>query len=251
MEGRLGDTGAVVVACRSSDPRFAGCADGLKSLIQVGARPALSHLVTGLKRSEGISSVIVVGDEAATSLATEADQRVSAASEAAAVMAGIRAADGADRCLVVAGDMPLVTPDAVEDLVTNAPPCDIVYPVTTHTDVEEAFPGRRTSYLKAKEGQVTGSTCLLVRREAVLARGAMLMPLLEARRNPSSLLGLVGVGLGLKLMFSTLSLVDFERHLSQALGLSCRVFITHYPELLFSLDTPEDVTVAEREISSR
>lgn len=246
MEVSVSSTYAIVIAMPTGDPHFAEVAPGgQKSLIPIGGRPAIAHLIGSLRASGSVERVIVVGDKAVLDAASEADVRVPAHStESASVMAGIAAADGADRCLVMTGDMPLAAAEAVADFLNCAPDADVVYPVTSKEDVEELFPTRKTSYVKAKEGRFTGSSCLLFRKDAALAREKMLVELLEARKNPTALLGLIGPVVGLKIMLSTLSLREFERHLSEGLGMECRVFITHYPELLFSLDSPEDVYLA-------
>lgn len=245
-------THATVIAMPTADAHFAGVApEGHKSLIPISGRPAISRLVESLASSEQVSQAVVVGEQAVLDAVPEAGVRiVSDGREAERVVAGVRAADDAERCLVMAGDMPLAVSEAVDDLLANAPAADVVYPITSRADFEELFPHRKTGYVKAREGQFTGSSCLLVRKEAALVKERLLVDLLEARRNPALLLGLVGAGFGLKLMFSAPSLVEFEHHLSDALGLSCRVFVTHYPELLFSLDSPHDAALAEGEIQN-
>jgi len=237
----VSSTYAIVIAMPTVDQHFAGVAlGGQKSLVPIGGRPAIARLIDHLKASGSVERVVVVGDETVLDAASEADVRVMAQStESASVMTGIAAAEGAERCLVMAGDMPLATSEAISDFLNSAPDAGVVYPVTSKEDVEELFPTRKTSYVKAKEGRFTGSSCLLFRKDAALAREKVLVDLLEARKNPTALLGLIGPMVGLKMMLSTLSLGEFERHLSEGLGLECR---------LFSLDSPEDVGLAEREL---
>lgn len=245
-------TDAIVIAAGTTeDARFTCLAPGgRKSLISVGGRPAVSHLVDSLKESERVSRVILVADGAGRDVAPNADVFVEAlGSEAESVMAGVRAANGASRCLVMSGDMPLASAAAVDDFLTSAPDCDVVCPVVGKTDVEDVFPGRTVSYFRAKEGCFAASSCLLFRPETALSREEMLVSLLGARRDPKALLGIIGPWVGLKMMLSTLALKDFERYLSEALGLTCRVFITHFPELVFSIDSPDDIGLVERELA--
>ena len=243
-------TDAIVVSrVRTRDSELTSLAPGgCKPMIQVNGRPAVAHLVESLKRCELISRVIVVGDvlRQAQDEAAGADVFVDGSGdEADAVLAGIRAAAGASRCLVMAGDMPLVTQEAVRDLLDCAPDAGVVYPVASRADAEAAFPGRRWPCLVTREGEYTGSSCLLFRPDAVLSKVDMVVGLLRARKDPAALVKLIGLRAGLKLMLSKPSLCGLESVLSDALGLDCRVFITHYPEILFSIDAPGDVETAE------
>ncbi len=240
---------AIVVATPTADHHFDGVAPGgRKSLVPVIGRPAISHLADALNSSELVSRVVVVGDQAVLDAVPSAEGVSAASTEAGSVVAGVRASEEAEWCLVMSGDMPLVTAEAVDDLLTSAPESDVVYPITSQQDMEDLYPSRKTGYLRVKEGHYAGSSCLLVRGNVALRKEKQLAQVLEARRSPAALLSLVGPWTAVKLMAGAMSLRDLERFLSDALGLDCRVFITHYPELLFSLDTPEDVSTAREQL---
>lgn len=245
------ETSAVVIFTRSLGPAFAGIAPGgCKGLIEVAGRPAAAHLLDRLRECEMVSRVLVVGDSEVADATPNADEHIAAGStDGESVIAGIRAADGAGRCLVMTADMPIVPAEALADLLIHAPEADIVYPVATRADVEQVFGSRSTSYMKTTDGEVTGSGLILVRRETAVREERILTGLLEARRNPTALLGLIGPWVAMRIMISTPSLAEMEGHLSKGLGLACRVFVTHYPEMLFALDSPEDVALAERHVT--
>lgn len=226
-------------------------AHGRKALIPLNGRPAISYLLDNLKSCEAISRVILVSDQPETECASGADICIDANSDmSACVLAGVKAAANSERCLIMNGDMPLATPEALGDLLRSAPNSDVVYPIVEKRDVCDVFPGRSPYYVNTREGQFTGSSCLLFRPGAVLARQQMLIRLLNARNNPTELLGLVGPGFAMKLMLTKLALGEFETHLSKALDLSCRVFVTHFPELLVSIDNHADIGMMERELKA-
>lgn len=240
-------TDVIVIVSKSS-----GCvlADGYKSLIELNGRPAVSYLIDNLKKCELISRVIAVADSCALDAVAGADKIIeSSGTEAEMVVLGVRAADEADRRLLFAGDMPLVSVEAVTDLLKNAPLTDIIYPVVMRPDVEEFYPDRKVAYLKTKEGEVTASSCIISKPQASSEKENKLVSLLNVRKDTSAMLALIGPVVGLKMMFSTLSLREFETYLSASLGMDCRVFITHFPELIFSLDNDNDISIAERELA--
>ncbi len=215
------------------------------SLTAVNGRPAAAHLIDTLQSCGAISRVVLVCDnDSHDQLGCQCTHVAARGAEADDLMAGIQEAWQADRCLVMAGDMPLATAEAVDDLLANAPDADVVYPVVSRADVESVFPERVTAYLTARDGQYTGSSCLLFRPGVALAREDLISGLMQARQNPSSLVKLVGPWVGLKLAISKPSLVEIAEMLSDALRLDCRVFLTHYPELLFSIETSSDIELA-------
>lgn len=224
-------------------------ARGRKALIPINGRPAVSYLIDNLKRCEGVGRVIVVTDQPGIDCASQADVCIEAGADASkCVLAGLNAVADSDRCLMMNGDMPLASPEALSDLLACAPQSDVVYPIVEKSDVCGIFPGRSPFYVNTREGQFTGSSCLLFNPQSVLSRQPMLIRLLNARSNPKELLGLVGPGFAMKLMLTKLALREFETHLSRALELNCRVFVTHFPELLVSIDNPSDIRLMEQQL---
>lgn len=243
-------TDAIVMATPSKlDSDLAGVAPGgRKSMIPLNGRPAVTYLVENLRQCGLVSRVIVVSDEPELDCVGGVDACIPSTGDMSAdVLAAVRAST-AERCLIMNGDMPLASCEAITDLLTCAPPSDLVYPVVGKADVVEMFPGRPAFYVETKEGHFTGSSCLLFNPQAALAKQDMLSRLLAAKSNPKQLLGLLGPGLAMKLMLTKVALREFEEHLTRILDMDCRVFITHYPEMLVSIDTPGDVQLMEREL---
>ncbi len=225
-------------------------AHGRKSLIPISGRPAVSYLLDSLKQCEAVSRVILVTDQPDMECSAAADVCIEAGADVTeCVLAGIEAAGDCERCLIMNGDMPLATPEALTDLLNCAPPCDVVYPIVEKSDVSAVFPGRSPFYVNTRQGQFTGSSCLLFSPKAVMARQEMLIRLLNARSNPKELLALVGTGFAMKMMLTRLALSEFETHLSRTLSLSCRVFVTRFPELLVSIDRHSDIALMEQKLA--
>ena len=222
-----------------------------KAMIPLNGRPAVSYLLQNLRNCGSVSRVILVSDEPGIECASEADVCIDAGGDMSeCVLAGVKAAENSERCLIMNGDMPLASCEALTDLLRGAPDCDVVYPIVGKSDVSGAFPGRSAFYVNSREGQFTGASCLLFSPEAVLPKRDMLIRLLNARSNPKELLAIVGPGFAMKMMLTKLPLGEFETHLSQALGLSCRVFTTHFPELLVSIDKLSDIEMMERRLAA-
>lgn len=244
---------ALVIAARSSDAQInLSDTSGHKSLICLNGRTALSHVLHSLGSCALIGKVVVVSEGEAVRDAPGAHEHLRASGgQSEAVLLGLRAVQDSKRCVVMTGDMPLASAEALEDMLTQAPDADVVYPVVEKTVIGAAFPDLTPYYVRTQEGSFTGSTCLLVRPEDALREQSTLIRLLEARSNPASLLGLVGAGFAFRMMLSTLSIRDFEDTLSSALRLSCRVYESRHPELFVSIDSPEHLALIERELGGR
>lgn len=247
----LAKADVVVVAVRSAPSPDLDLADvgGYKSLIEIAGRPAVSYVVENLRACDQVSRIVLVSNEDTREAAGEVDEFAEATGDQSeAVAAAVRALRDSPRCLVLTGDMPLACAEGISDLLNCIPDADLVYPVVGKEDVDEVYPGRKPYYVTTKEGKFTGSSLLVLRPSAVLSRGDLIVKLLNARKNPASLLGLVGAGFALRMMISTLALSEFQNSLSTGLGIDCRLFISHYPELFVSIESELDIRLMEREL---
>lgn len=244
-------TAIVIASSPTSDAALARLSpNGCKSMIEINGRPAVGYVLDNLRGCESISGIALVSDKETNECVGGSEIFVEASGgEAEKVIAGVRAAEGADLCLLMTGDLPLANAEAIDDLLKFAPDCDVVYPVVEKADVKEVFPSREAYYVGTSEGQFTGSSLLLFKPEVALSKERLIIDLLNVRSNPTALLGMLGAGMAMKLIFSKPTIGEFEAQLSKSLGVDCRVFISHYPELVFSIDSPEDIKLIEAEIS--
>lgn len=245
---------ALVIAARSSANSGIDLSAtyGHKSLIRLNGRTAISHVIDNVRSCPRVGRIVLVSEGEGIVERSGADEHIEAADgDTRAVLAGLRAVREFERCVIIAGDMALASPEALEDMIGRSPDADVVYPVVEKAVVGAAYPDLTPYYVRTQEGSFTGSGCLLVRPEEALRKESTLVSVLEARSNPASLLGLVGAGFALRMMFSTLSIRDFEETLSGALGLRCRVYASPHPELFVSIDSPENLALIERELGGR
>jgi CTP:molybdopterin cytidylyltransferase MocA len=247
----LGSTTAIVVASAlTSDPVMAGhSSNGSKSMALIKGRPAVSYVMENLRACEGVGRIVMVSDRATYESVPGADFFVEATSnETESLINGVKAACDSERCFMITGDLPLASSDAINDLLSFAPDSDVVYPVVEQGDVKQVFPTKQAQYLGAREGRFTGSSSLLFKPHAALSRESLITDLMNARKNPSAMLGMLGPSMAMKIMFGKVAIADLENQLSKAIGATCRVFISHYPELVCSIDSPDDIRMMENEL---
>lgn len=244
----------VIAGGRILDPEFRAAAGvDCKSLIPIHRKPMVRWVLDALKGTPCIRSVVLVGPEqlAQPGVAEIADHvLLEEDDEVENLMKGMDALPGSERILMVTSDMPLLTPEAIDDLVANAPEADIVYATVNKDHVLAEFPERKWVFVRAKEGEFTGSSAVLFRPEVFRHHRETLRKVFDSRRSVGDLVKLWGIGFALKFALGQLSLKDAERRISEVLNVDGRAYISRYPELAFDVDKASDIALARDRLAS-
>jgi hypothetical protein len=154
--------------------------------------------------------------------------------------------------LLITGDLPLVTPAAINDLVRQSASAraDVAYAIIPKDACERQFPGGRRTYVRLKDGTFTGGNGVVVTRQFVAMRGELIGRLYAARKNPVKLAALLGVGFLFRLVTGRLRIAQLEARASQLVGGRVSAVISTYPELGFDVDKLEDLNLARRAAES-
>lgn len=220
-----------------------------KAAVPILGRPMFERVVAVARGCPAVRRIRVVTYPALASpelAALEAEVIPERGEIADNFRAGLEALPGAERVLLLSGDLPLLTPASLADLLSRAPGADVVFPYVEREDVLRAFPDREWIFSHTPEGAFTGSAVLLCRPPAVLAHWSWVEDLLAARRkSPLQLASMFGPGFGLKLLLKRLRVRDVEAKLSQLLHVTARGYRSRYPELAMDVDKYGDVVFAE------
>lgn len=224
-----------------------------KSLISLHGKPMIHWVVDALRAAKSVGSVVVVGPECLvdSELSHNADCVLPEEDhEIENLMKGMAALPDSERILMVASDMPLLTPQAIDDLVQNAPDADVVYPTIGKQHVLAEFPDRKWVFVRAQEGEFTGSSAVIFQPQVFRQHNDILRKVFDSRRSVADLVRIWGVGFAVKFALGQLSLKDAERRISEVLKISGRTYISRYPELAFDVDKASDVTLAEERVAA-
>jgi molybdopterin-guanine dinucleotide biosynthesis protein A len=226
-----------------------------KAQIPILGRPMIEWVVRGLRTCPQVERIVVVGHpglETADLRALEATLVPEAEEIAANLRTGLGALAGARQVLALSGDLPLLTRAAIEDLLANAPPADVVFPYVEHAEISRQFPDRVWLYSWTPDGAFTGCSAALFRPEAALASWPWVERLLKARRrSPLRLAMLIGPGPALKYLLGRLHVADVERRLSSLLHLVGRGYPSRFGELAMDVDKDSDIELVERVLEQR
>jgi GTP:adenosylcobinamide-phosphate guanylyltransferase len=223
-----------------------------RPLLEVEGRPIIHRVLAALRGASSVGGVVLVAprpvQDAVESLAV--DVRVEAGDDFVDnIERGVAAApSGGDRVLLLTGDLALITPGAVNDFVQQslAVRADATYPIIPRDSCERQFPGAKRTYVRLREGSFTGGNGVVVGRDFVALRRALIGHLYASRKSPLRLAALFGLGFLLGLLTGRLRLEDLQRRAGAIIGGRVVAVITTYPELGFDVDKMEDLNLARR-----
>jgi hypothetical protein len=92
--------------------------------------------------------------------------------------------------LVATGDIPLVTPEAIDDLVRASleGEADFTYPMVRREEMERQFPGSERTYFRLKSGSHTGGNAMLVNPRLIPAARDLGQRLFDQRKSAVGML---------------------------------------------------------------
>jgi CTP:molybdopterin cytidylyltransferase MocA len=243
-----GDVVAVLLAGGGARDRLArsmGAAS--KALVPLHGVPLGAYVAHALRASGVVRRTVLVGehDDRLRSLVDAAVPSGTRLVDSLALGLGAALGSGpVERILIATADVPWWRPEGVRAFLADAPDADLVYPVVAEADAVAAFPDQRRTYLRVREGRVTGGNAVLLRPAAV----APLLPWIDrayaARKRPLQLAAMVGWGTLLSILRGQASLPDLEARVRALTGIDARVMVSRDAALAADVDAPEHLTGA-------
>ncbi|MCL6560378.1 MAG: nucleotidyltransferase family protein [Firmicutes bacterium] len=243
---------AVVLAGSLNDGPLKECSPArFEALIPVGKKAMVEYVVEALLSSAKVGKIQVIGpvDELAPRLVGE---RVAVTGAAGGIMENIETGldqfPGSPRVLLVTSDIPLLTPQAVDNFIDlcGDMKADLYYPVISRQVVEKRFASTRRTYVTLKEGVFTGGNLFLLNPAVFKQCVENGRKIIDLRKSPLGLCRLLGFGFVLKFLTRTLTLHEAQKKVSQLLGIKGAAVISNYPEVGVDVDKPGDLELVNR-----
>ncbi|MFN3648689.1 MAG: NTP transferase domain-containing protein [Armatimonadota bacterium] len=235
---------ALVLAGGRTSPEFAAEAGTPhRSLAEINGWPMVRYVLHALRQAETIGEVILVSPAGFPRFEEADEQVVAEGTLPENISAGLTRCPGAAHVLLVTGDIPFVTPAAVDDYVRQCRSvgADCCYAAVPREACEKSFPGMRRTYFHDPETVVTGGNVVFQRVEAFPKQAALLEEAHRRRKNPLFLVRLIGPGNLLKFLLKRLTLADIDRAASSRMGVQCRLVVTPHASLGTDVDRPDDL----------
>ena len=147
--------------------------------------------------------------------------------------------------LVVTGDIPLLTPAAVEDFIDQSTKvkAELYYAIVSKAANERHFPGTKRTYVRLREGIFTGGNIFLVNPLIVDRCMDVAEVVIANRKNPLKLCQMLGWSFVFRFLLGGLHLKDVQRRVCELLGVTGAVIESEYPELGIDVDKPSDLAL--------
>ncbi len=227
-----------------------------KAFIKIHNRPILSYVLDALQQASSINRILVVGPKEELKELAGVGHDFEAVAEQGSMLenlaAGFNLIEPEKPCLVVTGDIPLINAEVIEQFLTLCAPFeyDLYYPVLTRESCLERFPKTERTYVRLKEGHVTGGNIGLVRPVWFLKNRARLELFISYRKKPLKLLKILPLSLALKYLLKSLSVKDLEYHLSRLLFLKAQAVFCDCVEIAVDVDKISDLTMVKKIIQA-
>jgi GTP:adenosylcobinamide-phosphate guanylyltransferase len=227
-----------------------------RPLLEVGGRPIVQRVLAALRGAVSVGDVILVAPQPVHDAAGDeaVDRRVIASdSFIENVVNGVeQASPHADSVLIVTGDLPFLTPAAVNDLCEQAAAAraEAAYSIIPKESCERAFAGGKRTYAKLREGVFTGGNGVVLARDFVSRRRELIEHLFAARKSPLKLASMFGLGFIFGLLTGRLSLPQLEARAGELIHGRVAAIISAYPELGFDVDKLSDLVLARQVVET-
>ncbi|MGE5575953.1 MAG: NTP transferase domain-containing protein, partial [Syntrophothermus sp.] len=214
----------VVLAGANNDGALKAVTDTpYEALIMLAGKPMVKYVVDAAARSKYVGRVVIVGperqlreflDDTAFYIAQCGETMVEN------ILIGIEMLQPRGKVLLVTSDIPLLTPEAIDDFIErcNAAEADIYYPIVSREANDAKYPGVKRTYVRLKEGVFTGGNMALLQPQVVRKSHKMIERAVSMRKKPWQLSRLLGFKFIVKFVFNKLSLTEIEQRVQLILG---------------------------------
>lgn len=224
-----------------------------KALIKIHDKEMVLYIVDALKKLDFIDYIAMVGPrEQLISLKNQVDLIIDGSdSMIQNILKGADVFPEEEKILVLTSDIPMITPEALEDFVHQAKEqdADFYYPVVHKEQNDKKYPGVKRTYVKIKDGTFTGGNIFIVRAGLVKAAMDQAESFLAYRKKPWKMAKILGISFIIKYLFGILTIAELEKRVSEIFGIKGRAIISPYPEVGTDVDKLSDLQLATRVLS--
>lgn len=228
----------------------------IKGIVPIAGKPMVEWVVDALRASDEIAEIAVVVPTAENlgSWADKVDKLVvSDGKFMDNCIAGIDSFRNSRPVLLTTGDLPCLTPEAIDDFVVRSleAGADFSYPLVRESDMLTQFPGSERTFVRIAGGPVTGGNMMVLTPALAAQAREVGQRFFDTRKSPLKMARVVGIPFIFKMAIGTLDPHDVEKKLGQVLGGRCAAIYTTHASIGADVDKPVDVIVAERVLFAR
>lgn len=222
------------------------CHQAYEAMIEIAGKPMVTFVAEALAASPRVERIFVIGPVAELAKCNFPERVIitqSGGTIIETIKLGMESLGHTNKVLVVTADIPLLTPEAIDDFLIQCAniEADLYYPIVAQEVNNQHYPGNKRTYVRLREGTYTGGNIFLVNPEIVPRCMTVADQIIANRKNPLNLCRILGWSFVLGFLLRTLSLQKVEKRVSEILGIKGAVIQSKYPELGLDVDKPSDL----------
>jgi len=154
--------------------------------------------------------------------------------------------------LLVSSDIPSITSDMVDWVVTTAMQTDedVYYNVIRKQTMEARFPGSNRTYTHFKDVDICGGDMNVI-RASISANEPFWEKIIAARKSPLKQASLLGFDTLILLVLRQVTLADAVKRVAKRVGLTGRALVCPYAEIGMDVDKPNQLELVRADLSGR
>jgi len=217
-----------------------------KALIMLDGKPMIDYIVDALNNSENIDKILVVGpkNELHPYIGKKVKEILNPDNSILENMEiGLNYFNSTDNLLLLTSDIPLITPDAIDEFLricAKRKAC-IGYPIITKENIIKKYPETERTYVKMKEGVFCGGNIIFFTPDVFFQNKKLIKELFDNRKATWKYVKILGLKFIFKFIFKTLTLEEVEKRVTDILGYNSVAVMVSYPEIMIDLDKPSDL----------
>lgn len=242
----------VLAGGHNNGPLQEYCMAGDEATIKIGEKFMVEYVVESIRQCKSTGKIALVGPVSTLRKIFRHQNCVFASPGNDAIESlqkGIKELkETTKRILVVTADIPLITPQALENFLakSNYDEIDVCYPLVPKEVIQEKFPEMKRTYMTLKEGVLTGGNIFLINPQIIDCCADKAKELMKLRKSPIKVFSLLGPGFLIRFLLHRLSINEVAQKVSDLMSINSRGVISHYPEVGVDVDKPSDLKLVEK-----
>lgn len=222
-----------------------------KALIKIKNKYMLEYVLDALHNVKTIEKIAVVGakEKLQEVLGHKIDYIIEGTDSIVDnVIKALELFPGEKEMLVLTCDIPMITVEAIEHFMLESKEsgADICYSIVNKKLNDERYPEVKRTYVKLKEGQFTGGNAFYLNPEIKDKVKDFFEKVLENRKSPTKMAGILGFGFLLRLALGILTIKAIKKKVNKLLDINAAVVISPFPEIGNDVDKISDIEFVEK-----
>jgi GTP:adenosylcobinamide-phosphate guanylyltransferase len=222
-----------------------------KAFVDIGGMTLVGRVLAALRSSNTLGRIVVVAPPSVRGrpdLAFADELRPDGVRITESLRNGLAGFSHDEDVLVVASDLPVLTPAAVDDFVERLGVLrgDVVYGCVEKGAHVQRYPEVPHTWARMREGTFCGGGIVAIKPRALPLLERFIERLGAARKHPFRLASLFGWDMLARFALGRLAIAQAEARATAILGAPVRALVSPYPETAVNVDRPSDVALARR-----